>query len=213
MTNATANATAGAAAPAVPYQASPAALGKAVLAAGLGAAAILVLFVLPAERGIDLTGAGKALGLTRMAPGAAAEAADSASAPASTQNAALVVPPQTMANIAAATPWRSDEKTLTLAPHTGIEVKAHMVKGDHLVFRWTATGPIRMDMHGEPKGATGGEFTDYWKQKNLTSAQGSFTAPFEGTHGWYWRNGGETPVTITLNTNGFYHDLFEPPAE
>ena len=205
MTNATA-----ATAPAVPYQASPSALGKAVIAAGLGAAAILVLFVLPAERGIDITGAGKALGLTRMAPGAAAEAPDTPVAP---QNAALVVPPQTMANIAAATAWRSDEKTLTLAPHSGIEVKAHMAKGDHLVFRWTATGPIRMDMHGEPKGATNGEFTDYWKQKNLTSAQGSFTAPFEGTHGWYWRNGGETPVTITVKTDGFYHDLFEPPVE
>lgn len=205
MTNAAA-----ATAPAVPYQASPSALGKAVIAAGVGAAAILVLFVLPAERGIDLTGAGKALGLTRMAPGAAAEAPDTAAAP---QNAALVVPPQTMANIAATTPWRSDEKTLTLAPHTGIEVKAHMARGDQLVFRWTSTGPIRMDMHGEPKGATNGEFTQYWKQKNLTSAQGSFTAPFDGTHGWYWRNGGETPVTITVKTDGFYHDLFEPPVE
>jgi hypothetical protein len=201
------------AANAVPYQAPPAVLGKAVIAAGLGAAAILVLFVLPAERGIDLTGAGKALGLTRMAPGAAAEAADSAAAPTLAATADLEVPPQTMANIAATTPWRSDEKTLTLAPHTGIEVKAHMAKGDHLVFRWTSTGPVRMDMHGEPKGAANGEFTDYWKEKNLTGAQGSFTAPFEGTHGWYWRNGGEAPATITLKTNGFYHDLFEPPAE
>ena len=197
-------------APSLPYQAPRDALFKAIGAAAAGAAAILVLFVLPAERGIDLTGAGKALGLTRMAGGAESDGPDAPAAPAAP---ALAVPPQTRENIAAATPWRSDEKTVTLAPHSGIEVKAHMGQGDHLVFRWTSTGPIRMDMHGEPKGAKDGAFTDYWKQKNLTEARGSFTAPFEGTHGWYWRNGGETPVTITLNTNGFYRDLFEPPAE
>lgn len=202
--------TASASASDLPYQASPASLWRAILGAGIGAAAILVFFVLPAERGIDVTGVGKALGLTRMAGSEAAEGPDGAAMP----GAAMVdVPPQTKANIEAATAWRSDEKSLTLAPHTGIEIKAHMVKGDHLVFRWASSGPIRMDMHGEPKGAKDGEFTDYWKQKNLTLAQGSFTAPFEGTHGWYWRNGGETPVTITLKTEGFYRDLFQPAAE
>ena len=47
----------------------------------------------------------------------------------------------------------------------------------------------------------------------LSEAQGSFTAPFAGTHGWYWRNKGETPVTVTVKTTGFYKDLFRPEAE
>lgn len=198
----------------LPYQASPAALTRASLGAAAAAAAILVLFVLPAEWGIDPTGVGKALGLTRMAGGAEADETDSpeVAAPAAA-SAAAEVPAQTRDNIAAKAAWRSDEKTLTLPPHSGIEVKAHMAKGDHLVFRWSSSGAIRMDMHGEPKGGKDGEFTSYWKQKDMTKAQGSFTAPFEGTHGWYWRNGGETPVTITLKTEGFYQDLFEPPAE
>ncbi len=197
---------------ALPYQASPAALTRATLGAAVAAAAILTLFVLPAEWGIDVTGVGKALGLTRMAPGAEADTPDTAT-PEKVAAEALVIPTQVKENIEARTPERSDEKTLTLAPHSGIEVKAHMMKGDHYIFRWTSTAPIRMDMHGEPSKGPAGAFSTYWKQKNLTEAQGSFTAPFDGTHGFYWRNGGEAPVTITLKTAGFYKDLFEPPVE
>ena len=196
----------------LPYQASPSTLARASLAAMTGAAAILTLFVLPAEWGIDPTGVGKALGLTRMAGGAdATEDTAVDTTPAAVKE--LTIPPQVQANIEAKTPLRSDEKTLTLAPHSGIEVKAHMLKGDHLLFRWTSTAPIKMDLHGEPAKGPAGAFSTYWKQKKLTQAQGSFTAPFDGTHGWYWRNGGEVPATVTIKVTGFYKDLFEPPME
>jgi hypothetical protein len=147
-----------------------------------------------------------------MAEGAEAEEADTAT-PEKAPTEALVIPTQVKENIEARTAERSDEKTVTLAPHSGIEVKAHMAKGDHFIFRWTATAPIRMDMHGEPSHGKEGEFSTYWKQKDLSEAQGSFTAPFDGTHGFYWRNGSEKPVTITLKTAGFYKDLFEPPVD
>lgn len=200
----------------LPYQASTRSLARASIAASAAAAAILVLFVLPAEWGIDPTGAGKAMGLTRMAQtgeGEGEDAAPGAETPAAAATGLTIVP-QVKENIAAATPWRTDTKTITLPPHSGTEFKAHMTKGDRLVFRWAAKGgDVRMDMHGEPTGGKPGEFTSYWKQKDMTEAQGSFTAPFDGTHGWYWRNGGETPVTIELKTTGFYKDLFEPPAE
>ncbi|MEO8723396.1 MAG: hypothetical protein ABI395_07720 [Sphingobium sp.] len=190
-----------------PYQASPQTLTRASLAALAAGAAILALFVLPAEYGIDPTGVGAALGLTRMAQGEDAndqlEAAPVAAAP------AYAVPAQTSANIARATAYRSDEKVVTLAPHSGIEIKARMKTGDSFNFRWTSTGPVRADMHGEPTGGKEGEFTDYWKQKDVSVSQGSFTAPFAGTHGWYWKNRGETPVTIKVNAEGFYESLFE----
>jgi hypothetical protein len=189
----------------LPYQASTRALARASIAA-LAAAA--------AEWGIDPTGAGKALGLTRMAQIDGSE--EEAQAPDASASAAptLTIAPQTKENIATSTPWRADEKTVSLAPHSGIEIKAHMAKGDRLIFRWAANGgAVRMDMHGEPTNGKDGEFSTYWKQKDLTEAQGSFIAPYDGTHGWYWRNGGEVPVTIELRTEGFYKDLFEPPAE
>ena len=124
--------------------------------------------------------------------------------------ASFAVPDQSKASIVKATPYREDVRTVTLAPHSGIEVKARMQAGDSFVFQWQASGPVRLDMHGEPVAAKADEFTSYWKEKDIKSAQGSFTAPFAGTHGWYWRNREERPVTITVKTRGFYKELFEP---
>lgn len=190
-----------------PYQASPRTLGRASLAALAAGAAILVLFVLPAEYAIDPTGSGKALGLTRMATGDDA-AEDAPVSPAAASAPAIAVPAQTQANIARATPFRSDEKTVTLEPGKGIEVKARMKAGDSFNFRWTSTGPVRADMHGEPVGGKEDEFTDYWKQKDIASSQGSFTAPYAGTHGWYWKNREDKPITVTVRLDGFYESVF-----
>lgn len=192
---------------ATPYRASSATLGRASAAALAAGAAILVLFVLPAEYAIDPTGIGSALGLTRMA--SVEEADDAAPVTTPAPAAAVAVPAQTAATIARATPFRQDEKTITLAPGKGIEVKARMQAGDSFNFRWHATGPVRADMHGEPTGGREDEFTDYWKQKDITASQGSFTAPFAGTHGWYWKNREDVPVTVTVRLDGFYASVFE----
>jgi hypothetical protein len=189
------------------HETSPQTLARASAGAVIAAGLVLTLFVLPAEAGIDPTGVGSALGLTRMSA-----ATEAPKPPAATQTAAAGTPgTPDKASITKAAALRNDEMTITLAPHSGAEVKAHMQKGDHLVFRWEAKGgPVKLDMHGEPPNAGDGDFTSYWKEKELTQAQGSFTAPFEGTHGWYWRNKGDAPVTITVRTTGFYKDLFRP---
>jgi len=190
---------------------SPKTLAKASAGAAIAAAAVFTMFVLPAESAIDPTGIGTALGLTRMAPQEEPEAAPEPT-PAATPAkpaAALAIPDK--ASIAKSGALRSDEMRITLAPHSGTEVKAHMNAGDHLVFRWEAKGgPVKVDLHGERTNAPDGEFTGYWEERELTESQGSLTAPFTGTHGWYWRNRGETPVTITVRTTGFYKDLFRP---
>lgn len=36
-------------------------------------------------------------------------------------------------------------------------------------------------------------------KKQHTRAQGIFVAPFDGTHGWYWRNRGGKPVMVKVN--------------
>lgn len=183
-------------------QVSSPTLAKASVGAAAAAAVVLTLFVLPAEAGIDITGFGSAIGLTRIVPVAEA-------APAPTSTAAPDAP--TRESIIQASPMRSDEMTVTLPPHSDTEVKAHMQAGDSLVFRWEAQGgPVRVDMHGEPVNARNDEFTSYWEEGELSEAQGNFTAPFDGTHGWYWRNKGDTPVTVTVRTTGFYQDLFQP---
>jgi hypothetical protein len=79
------------------------------------------------------------------------------------------------------------------------------------------TGQTGLDIHGEPTKGKDGEFNTYGKQKNLTEAQGSFTATYDGrmagTGAMAVNCRGELPVTIQLKTTGFYKDLFEPPAE
>ena len=187
------------------------ATGLALLAAGV----ILITTVLPAEHGIDPTGIGKALGLTRLS--ASGETASPLVAVAS-----KVTPPSPAAEVApggntpAATvtksevPYRSEEMMLTLQPDEGSEIKAVMRKGEQFVFSWTAQGgDVNFDMHGEQPNA-GDQFTSYWKDKQQTSAQGIFVAPFDGTHGWYWRNRGDKPVTVKVKVSGFYEKLYRP---
>ncbi|MEO6359771.1 MAG: hypothetical protein ABIO43_04245 [Sphingomicrobium sp.] len=188
-------------------QTSPETLIKASAGAAIAAAAVLGLFVLPAEAGIDPTGVGSALGLTRMSASGgetSSPAPDMAAVPAVS---ASEVPDKVA--ILKTGPMRTDEMTLRLAPDEGAEIKAHMKAGDHFVFRWDVKGgPVKLDMHGERPNS--GEFSSYWEESGLTEGQGSFTAPFAGTHGWYWRNRGEKPVTVTVKTTGFYQDLFRP---
>ena len=191
---------------ATPFETSTRTLTIAVAAALLGALLILILFVLPAERGIDPTGIGSALGLAQMR----GNASESKGAAMPTEaSATAATGPQSKQTISKATALRSDDMTVVLKPHTGAEIKALMRTGDHLVFRWEATGPVTMDMHGERPNA-GDEFTRYWKEADQTSAQGAFTAPFDGRHGWHWRNRSEKDVTIKVHTVGFYESLFQP---
>ncbi|AMK23849.1 hypothetical protein [Sphingobium sp. TKS] len=187
---------------------SPSTLAKATGGAVIAAAAILTLFVLPAEYGIDPTGVGTALGLTGMVAGKA-QAAPAAPAPVTASD----IPTPSKASISKSTPWRQDEMTISLPPHSGQEVKAHMEKGDSFIFTWKSSGPIKAEMHGEELNAANDAFTDYWKELEISGGQGDFTAPFGGIHGWYFRNKGETPVTVTVKTVGFYKDLYQPKAE
>jgi hypothetical protein len=189
------------------YEVSNQSLMKATSGAAAAALVILALFVLPAERGIDITGIGGALGLTKM--GAKNPPVDSMPALAPAQTAGDLPVPNRQ-SISQATAYRSDEMELVLPPNAGAEIKAQMKKGDHYIFQWAATGgPVNVDMHGERPHA-GKAFTSYWKDVDQTSAQGSFTAPFDGTHGWYWRNRGDQTVTIKVKTSGFYEKLFRP---
>ena len=188
------------------FETSTRTLVIAVGAALIAALLILVLFVLPAERGIDPTGIGSALGLKQMRGN---ESESKAAAVPKGASATAATEPQSKQTIAKTTALRSDEMTIVLKPHAGAEIKALMRTGDHLIFRWEATGPVTMDMHGERPNA-GDEFTRYWKEAGLTSAQGAFTAPFDGRHGWHWRNRSEQDVTLKIRATGFYEALFQP---
>lgn len=185
---------------------------KATAAALVVAGAILITVVLPAEYGIDPTGMGRMLGLARLsAPGGEKAAGlPAASAPVPLPENASVMQPAAGTVTKSDVPFRSDEMQLTLEPFEGAEIKAAMRQGEQFVFSWTVQGgKVNVDMHGERPNA-GDEFTSYWKDTKQTRAQGTFVAPFAGSHGWYWLNRGEQPVTVKVKVSGFYEKLYRP---
>ena len=66
--------------------------------------------------------------------------------------------------------------------------------------------PVRGCMIIKPKpfNAAPNVFTSYWKAEDQTSGHGSFEAPFDGKHGWYWEHVNSAPVTIKVKVSGYY---------
>lgn len=176
---------------------------KATGIAAVIAAAVLVFVILPSEYGLDPTGVGKVLGFTSLA------GSTEAPAPAKDAPAAAANPEDAVRR--SALPFRAEEKTVTLAPGKGAEIKALMKKGEGFVFSWTASGgAVNFDMHGDIPNDPSGDFTSFWLDQGQTAGHGSFTAPFDGGHGWYWGNKTDQPVTVTVKVSGFYDKLYQP---
>lgn len=214
---------------------TPARLVRATVLSMLVAAVILVTTVLPAEYGIDPTGIGARLGLDALhtpADSATPEESVAANSATATPAAAAAAPDNdddgTLAAKAAAAfgantgqtfdtaaysmsigELRSDTFSVTLQPGKGAEVKATLKAGDGLVFRWTASADVAVDMHGEVPDAKG-TWTSYAVESAQREAAGTFVASFDGTHGWYWQNRGTQPVTVDIAVSGFQPALYRP---
>ena len=165
---------------------------------GLGIASLLavvlsVTVVLPAEYNKDFTGIGSLLGLTSMKTAVAGEERQISS------GADFI-----LANSEGE--YATKTLTIEIPEYEGIEVKALMDEGNGVSFTWQTDGaPLYMDMHGEKLNSD--EFESYKKAKAIAGDNGIFKAPFKGTHGWYWQNMSEQPVTVTVTVAGFYHSL------
>lgn len=187
------------------------------------AAAILavVLFVLPAEYGVDPTGLGAKLGLTRLA--AVEEDHDE--------------PAETVVGTYPGLPdadefdyfepevfgepfskghpsrYRQDRFSIDLDVSEQVEYKAVMQRGDAIVYSWSVNSDtVYTDFHADPgenaEGYPEGYFIRYRESETAQDA-GSIVAPFAGNHGWYWLNIEEQPVTITLEVAGYYERVDE----
>ncbi len=156
---------------------------KASITASLVAIIAFVLFILPAEYNIDPTGLGKQLGVTKIAQ-------TSAQKPLKTSDSLQV---------------GSDEfQTIevTIPANRGVEYKFEMQQYEKMTYEWMTDGAsLHFDLHGEPAGDTTGYFESY-AIANLSEMKGSFTAPFGGSHGWYWKNNSDNPVAIQLLVKG-----------
>lgn len=183
--------------------------GKALLWSVAAAAALLVVVVLPAEYGIDWTGAGRMLGLKTMGEqkvAAAKAAAPVPTATAAAANGSAAAAPAQYAT-SAQRALRSDSIDVTLPPKGEVEYKAVLAEGDALVYEWDAGGAsLTFDFHGEPAAGPQGAFLSFEKGSAAKGA-GTLKAPFAGTHGWYWRNPTAATVVVRLKVSGFHTDM------
>lgn len=181
-------------------------LRSTLIAAGV-AAAILVTIVLPAEYGVDLTGAGRVLGLTQMGETKMRLAAEANADAAADATAATGTPAPASTSTDSTTPGtrRSDTVTVTLAPAQAAEYKLAMPKGATARFAWsTDRGVVNYDTHAD---APGIRYHPYAKGTGVRADSGSLTAAFDGYHGWFWRNRGTETLTVTLRTQGGYSEI------
>lgn len=206
---------------------SPKALLRSTAIAAATAGVLLVTLVLPAEYGIDLTGIGRPLGLTRMgeikvalareaeadaaadaAAAAAAESAGSLSAATTpggtstlTENPSTTQPP---------TGARTETVAVLLEPGQGREFKLVMIRGAQVRYEWaTDWGVVNFDLHADGTNAAAGSTTSYGRGTARAADEGVLTAAFDGLHGWFWRNRGTEAVTVTLRVSGDYSELRE----
>lgn len=155
-------------------------LVKATVISSVIALVALVLFILPAEYNIDPTGVGEKLGLTVF-----------------NEDAKTVTVQQSADG-------EQDSVTLTVPAGKGIEYKLAMNKFSKATYEWaTDGGELFVDLHGEPKGDTTGYFESF-TIATVDKMKGSFTAPFDGSHGWYWKNKSDRDIQVQLIFNGEY---------
>lgn len=170
-----------------------AAAGTALLAAGL----ILVMFILPAEFGVDPLGTGARVGLVDLGlTGQQVEALEQAAASGEAGQAALIVPQERT--------FQSETVEFMVGPREGIEYKYRLDKGEALLYSWRTPTPVAFEFHAEPDGAPRGYAQTYEKAQGA-AASGTLTAPFSGIHGWYWENLSDQAITVTLTSAGYYN--------
>lgn len=97
----------------------------------------------------------------------------------------------------------SEPIEITIPAGKGLEYKLLLRKGAQMHYQWSAPKPLSYDFHGEATGAQGDDFTSFKKARSSKDS-GSLTAPFAGTIGWWWKNNGMAPVTLTLRVKGSY---------
>ena len=167
----------------------------ATLLALVLAAAVLTVFILPAEFNRDPLGVGEALGISGL------------SQPAGAGASAEIVRKEEAA-------FHQDSVSFQLLPFEFVEYKYQLGKGSSMLYHWAVTksrvggaSAVSFDFHGESH-----ELEGYEESYSLGEGDhegGTFIAPFDGIHGWFWANHGAEAVTIKLSTTGFYTEALE----
>lgn len=192
---------------------------KSTAIAAVSSVVVLVKCVMPAEYGIDPTGVGKVLGLTKMGEIKQSLAEESEQGlgentvisesneglGTSAENVKATVDNSSTSSMPAV---NKESISIELKPNQATEVKLAMPKDAKVTFDWQTTGGgLNYDTHGDPVNAPKDFYHGYGKGRNEINQSGTLTAAFDGKHGWFWRNRTENAVTVTLNVEGQFTEM------
>jgi hypothetical protein len=106
--------------------------------------------------------------------------------------------------------WTSETINIPIQRGGELEYKLTMREGDTIVYSISypeleTPGLMVVEFHGHtPKDASGvGDLMFYSKTAGVTE-HGSFTAPWDGIHGWYLKNDSQKDLVAKLEVAGFY---------
>ena len=211
-------------------------LVKSTLVAIAAASVILITAVLPAEYGVDPTGIGKAIGLTKMGEikvslaretAAEKEIAEKALVKAdlstNSNGPRLVLEKAKVSNDSSRSetvaesvketvttqveaPIQSDETSFTLKPDEWREIKLKMNKGEQVSYVWW-TDDGRANFDAHADSKKLKIDYHSYGKGSTDRKEGIMEAAFDGKHGWFWRNRTSKTMTITLQVKGDYSDI------
>lgn len=183
---------------------------------------VLVTAILPAEYNIDPLGTGELFGFSRLYTEPAAEEIGVQNAPLKFKKLTIeesgsgpdVPVPVEVYNPPPAEQYadREDIDIKVVVPAgKGIEYKFKMLKYGSTKYEWSTDGSILYsDMHGELllENPPEDEYFESYAEAYSNNMTGTLLAPFEGIHGWYFRNKNKEDVTVNIKLKGQYQ-LFD----
>lgn len=188
---------------------------KSIIIALIIGGIVFVVAVLPAEYGKDPLGTGKLLGFKKLYQGDSQE-----NKPNSILNfekikmEKLGSPQSVLKPTEADNPppesqyaQRTDTIKIKVLAKKGIEYKFKSLKYGSIKYEWTTDkGIVYIDFHGEVKQENPPKnvFYESYTLAYSNNMAGTLTAPFEGKHGWYFRNETNEDIVVTLRLSGEY---------
>lgn len=192
---------------------------KSIILAFFIGTIILLVAVLPAEYGIDLLGTGKLFGFSKLH--------NKEVEMNKTSTTGLNFKKITLNDVGSSTDIlkpieannpppkqqflkREDVIKVIVPAKKGIEYKVKMLKYGSMKYEWSTTDQIVFtDFHGEVKQDNPPKdvFYESYTVAYSNNMGGTLTAPFEGKHGWYFKNLIDDDVVVIIKLKGEY-ELF-----
>jgi hypothetical protein len=106
--------------------------------------------------------------------------------------------------------WRTDSIDIPVPAGKDLEYKLEMKKGQGIVYAinygdLAGSKLITSEFHGHtPKDAEGIGDLMFYSKTDGANENGTFTAPWDGIHGWYLNNRSDKDIVVKLDVAGFY---------